>query len=90
MATEIEFDLEMEPSEEHLVTDVRTRSHVVLPIDDLVAQTIVREEQEVVVGESDIGTARTHVLFRHESIVHRPSTIVKKSQRYAARKCCCY
>jgi hypothetical protein len=40
-----------------LVLQVRRRRHIVLPVDQLVAEAVVREGQEIVVGERAMSSA---------------------------------
>ena len=69
------------------MTPVGARRHVMLPVDDLVPLPVVREEQEVIVGEPRITRCRLlHVSVLRALIVHRPSYIAIECESRAVHK----
>ena len=49
-------DEQVQPAQDLLMPHIGRRCHVMLPVDQLVPLPIVREEQEVVVGELQTGS----------------------------------
>ena len=65
-------DQEVQVPENPLMPDIRRRRHVVLPVNQLMPLPIVREQQEVVVGQLDARRIRLHSILHHA----RHSTVV--------------